>query len=237
MSAQIGQLQAHLPPADTLDAILLTRSGISGTFSLSFGTTFSDSTIAIACRHGTVTVSDRGKKVTVRHVPNPPPTNANDDTTGTTNHPTGPTMTDREVKDHRQDQWTKEFDQGSGVKEELSSWAQHLLDQAGMATTTTVGDTNEVRRGSRGRGGHGSNDDNNDDDDDKNIIKQDDRQSPEEALADLILVFISPFFISPFFPFFFFPFPFPPGKEIMRVYSLSSVWPDSGLIIHLLTKG
>lgn len=52
-----AQNQQHLPPVDTADAIVLTKTGISGTFSLSFGTTFGGHEYLFACEKGTVSVS------------------------------------------------------------------------------------------------------------------------------------------------------------------------------------
>lgn len=49
-------LQPHLAPVDTLNSIWLTKSGISGTFSMSFSTTFCRSEYNVACEKGTVTV-------------------------------------------------------------------------------------------------------------------------------------------------------------------------------------
>lgn len=40
ISAYTTLLQKHLPPVDTVNAIWKTESGASGTFSVSFGTTF-----------------------------------------------------------------------------------------------------------------------------------------------------------------------------------------------------
>ncbi|KAL9101606.1 MAG: hypothetical protein Q9163_003145 [Psora crenata] len=57
LSAYSSQLQRHLPPVDTIDAILKTRHGATGTMSVSFGTTFSGSEYAIACESGSIRVS------------------------------------------------------------------------------------------------------------------------------------------------------------------------------------
>ena len=66
LSAFTSQLQPHLPPIDTFNAVLQTVSGISGTFSVSFGTTFTGEEYTLACEDGTVTVS-KGKVVTKRN--------------------------------------------------------------------------------------------------------------------------------------------------------------------------
>ncbi|OCK82602.1 oxidoreductase-like protein family [Lepidopterella palustris CBS 459.81] len=61
-SAYTTLLQPHLPPVDTLDATVKTKSGVNGTFAVSFGTTFSGCEYAVACEKGTLTVF-RGKVV------------------------------------------------------------------------------------------------------------------------------------------------------------------------------
>lgn len=65
VSAFSAQLQPHLPPVDTLHALLQTGSGVSGTLSVSFGTSDSGSEYVVAAEKGTVTVL-RGKVVVVR---------------------------------------------------------------------------------------------------------------------------------------------------------------------------
>jgi predicted dehydrogenase len=64
LSAYTTLLQEHLPPVDTVNSIWHTKSGISGTFSVSFGTTLSAGEYTVACENGSVTIS--GGKVTVR---------------------------------------------------------------------------------------------------------------------------------------------------------------------------
>jgi len=49
-------LQSHLAPVDTVNSIWLTKSGVSGTVSMSFGTTFEELECNVACEKGTVTV-------------------------------------------------------------------------------------------------------------------------------------------------------------------------------------
>lgn len=56
LSAYTHLLQKHLPPVDTVDAIWKTESGVSGTFSLSFGSTLSGTDFTIACEKGSVSV-------------------------------------------------------------------------------------------------------------------------------------------------------------------------------------
>lgn len=60
LTAYTHLLQQHLPPVDTVDSIWQTKSGVSGTFSVSFGTSLSGSAYTVACEKGTVTVN-RGK--------------------------------------------------------------------------------------------------------------------------------------------------------------------------------
>ncbi len=57
LSSFTAQLQKHLPPVDTVDATLMTKTGITGTFSVSFGTTMTGSEWTIACEGGSVSVS------------------------------------------------------------------------------------------------------------------------------------------------------------------------------------
>ncbi|KAI9831313.1 MAG: hypothetical protein M1819_005087 [Sarea resinae] len=58
LSALTALLRPHLPPVDTVDSILRTSNDITGTFSVSFGTTFPrGSSWHIACEKGGVTVA------------------------------------------------------------------------------------------------------------------------------------------------------------------------------------
>ena len=57
LSAFTNQLQKHLPPVDTIDASLKTKSGATGTFSFSFGSTLSGSEWTIGCEKGLVSLS------------------------------------------------------------------------------------------------------------------------------------------------------------------------------------
>lgn len=50
-------MQKHLPPVDTLDAALKTKSGATGSFSVSFGTTMSGSEWTVGCEGGSVSIS------------------------------------------------------------------------------------------------------------------------------------------------------------------------------------
>lgn len=60
MSAFTAQLQEHLPPVDTLNAVVKTQNGVSGTLALSFGTRDKGGECVVACEEGTVTLM-RGK--------------------------------------------------------------------------------------------------------------------------------------------------------------------------------
>jgi predicted dehydrogenase len=57
LSAFTTQLQKHLPPVDTVDATLKTKTGVTGTFSVSFGTSLTGSEWTVACEGGSVSVS------------------------------------------------------------------------------------------------------------------------------------------------------------------------------------
>jgi predicted dehydrogenase len=56
LSARTTQLQPHLPPIDTVDAVLQTAQGATGSFSVSFGTMFDEMTWQAAFEHGSVVV-------------------------------------------------------------------------------------------------------------------------------------------------------------------------------------
>lgn len=64
LAAYTAQLQKHLPPIDTANATVMLANGSSGTFSVSFGTTFSGAEWIVACENGTVEVES--KKVIVK---------------------------------------------------------------------------------------------------------------------------------------------------------------------------
>ncbi|KAF4629173.1 hypothetical protein G7Y89_g8979 [Cudoniella acicularis] len=100
LTAYTTLLQEHLPPVDTVDSVWQTASGISGTFSVSFGTTLSGSEYTVACEKGSVTIVK--SKVTVRLG------EENQDNVSST-----------EFKD-----------EGSGVKQEVAAWAESLVDKS-----------------------------------------------------------------------------------------------------------
>jgi len=57
ISAYSTQLQKHLPPVDTIYATMRTKTGATGTFSVSFGTSLTGSEWTIGCEGGSVSVS------------------------------------------------------------------------------------------------------------------------------------------------------------------------------------
>ncbi|KAJ9288044.1 hypothetical protein DTO021C3_4448 [Paecilomyces variotii] len=63
LSAQTRLLQEHLAPVDTVDAVLKTKSGATGVFSVSFGSDFKDTAYEIACDGGVVTLTFDGVTV------------------------------------------------------------------------------------------------------------------------------------------------------------------------------
>jgi predicted dehydrogenase len=91
-------LREHLPPVDTVNSVWHTKTGISGTFSMSFGTTLSGNEFTVACEKGSVTLA-RGK-VTVRQ---------------------GEQSDNKSsVKEFN--------DEGNGVKQEVKAWAESITD-------------------------------------------------------------------------------------------------------------
>lgn len=96
LSAYTSLLQEHLPPVDTVDAIWRTESGVSGTFSVSFGTTLSGSEYTVACEKGSVTIVR--SKVTVRE---------GEEKDGK--------ITEKDFPE-----------EGSGVKAEVKAWAESI---------------------------------------------------------------------------------------------------------------
>jgi len=57
LSCFTSQKLEHLPPVDNVDATLRTKSGATGTVSISFGTTLKGSECAVGCEGGSVDVS------------------------------------------------------------------------------------------------------------------------------------------------------------------------------------
>ncbi|OJJ51221.1 hypothetical protein ASPZODRAFT_12059 [Penicilliopsis zonata CBS 506.65] len=60
LSAHTSLQQEHLPPVDTVDAVMKTRSGATGVLSMSFGSAFKDSTLEFSCEGGIVTLTFDG---------------------------------------------------------------------------------------------------------------------------------------------------------------------------------
>ena len=108
VSAYTTQLQEYLPPVDTVDATWQLENGSTGTFSVSFGTSFSGSEWSVACEGGTVSVS--GTKVMTK--------------------PKGCEEKTEEVKDEVET--TKEEHVAIGsVMPEVFAWAKSLADGKG----------------------------------------------------------------------------------------------------------
>lgn len=76
VSAFTHLIQPYLPPVDTADAILRTKSGVTGTFQISRGTSIKADEWTVACENGSVTVLfdkvivNRNGHETVETVPN-----------------------------------------------------------------------------------------------------------------------------------------------------------------------
>lgn len=63
VSAQSQQQQEYLPPVDTVDAVVKTRSGATGVVSLSWGSSFNDNIFEFACEKGVVSMHFDGVSV------------------------------------------------------------------------------------------------------------------------------------------------------------------------------
>lgn len=57
ISAQSCLQQQHLPPVDTVEAVMKTKSGATGVVSLSYGSQFNDSVFEFDCEGGVVTLN------------------------------------------------------------------------------------------------------------------------------------------------------------------------------------
>jgi len=97
LSSYSALLQKHLPPVDTVNSIWITKTGISGTFALSYGSTLNVGDHTVYCEKGSVTVA--GPKVTVRE-----------------GQQRDEKFTEREFPEDK-----------NGVKQEISAWAKALL--------------------------------------------------------------------------------------------------------------
>lgn len=101
VSAYTALLQEHLPPVDTVNSIWHTKSGISGTFSVSFGIQLWEHEYFIACEKGSITIAKgRETKVIVRGAE------------------------DSGVESSEKDYKGEE----SGVGQEIAAWAKSILD-------------------------------------------------------------------------------------------------------------
>jgi predicted dehydrogenase len=63
VSAFTAQLQPHLPPIDTINGTLRTKSGVSGTVAISFGTTLDDKSYHFGFEKGKIIVEDGVTKI------------------------------------------------------------------------------------------------------------------------------------------------------------------------------
>lgn len=63
LSAQSCLLQPYLPPVDTVDAVMRTRTGAPGVLSLSYGSPFKDAAFEFVCENRVVSL--HGDRVTV----------------------------------------------------------------------------------------------------------------------------------------------------------------------------
>lgn len=59
VAAHTAQLQKHLPPVDTIEAAVKTKSGAVGSISISFGTTVKGAEYYVGCENGFVSVSNQ----------------------------------------------------------------------------------------------------------------------------------------------------------------------------------
>ena len=57
ISAHTAQLQPHLPPVDTIEAVAKAKNGAVGTITISFGTTQKGKVCAVGCEKGYASVS------------------------------------------------------------------------------------------------------------------------------------------------------------------------------------
>jgi len=103
VAAFTTQLQEHLPPVDTVDATWRLGSGVTGAFSVSFGTTFKVVEYSVACEKGVVTAS-------VEFIPGG-------------GKPKG-TVVVRNAKNEEVSR--EEVPDSSGVKEEVKAWAEGI---------------------------------------------------------------------------------------------------------------
>ncbi|KAL9080744.1 MAG: hypothetical protein Q9157_000531 [Trypethelium eluteriae] len=96
------QLQNHLPPVDTLNATVKTKSGVTGSFAVSFGTTYDEYELSVACEKGAVYRDRAGTSFEVGIG--------------------GAVVVRSEGKQERTEFMNEEF----GVKQEVKAWAKAL---------------------------------------------------------------------------------------------------------------
>lgn len=109
LSAFTKLVRDHLPPVDTVDAIMRTKNGVQGTFSVSFGSSNSGSEYTITGEKGFVSVVRGGLLKTAKEQ--------------------GKTGAYVVVKLLDGEESTKDFpDDGTGVQEEVAAWAKSLAD-------------------------------------------------------------------------------------------------------------
>ena len=58
VSAFTSQIQEYLPPADTVDALFKTKSGVTGVFQLSVGTTLRENSWTVVCEDAWIKIED-----------------------------------------------------------------------------------------------------------------------------------------------------------------------------------
>lgn len=108
LSAFSTQNQPHLPPLDTVDACLKTKSGATGTVSISFGTTLKGSEYAVAYEKGSININtDPIGKLTSGK-----PLEGGAIVT---------TTVDGKIEE------TEVHDEGTGVKPEVRAWAEGIV--------------------------------------------------------------------------------------------------------------
>lgn len=104
LSAFTSQLQDYLPPVDTVDSTWKLSNGSTGTFSVSFGTSFSGAEWSVACEGGTVSI----------------------DRTIVKSKPTGGEEVTEDIKDEVEADTTGAHVPISSVATEVFAWAKSL---------------------------------------------------------------------------------------------------------------
>jgi predicted dehydrogenase len=104
LTAFTSQLQEYLPPVDTVDSAWKLSNGSTGTFSVSFGTSFSGAEWSVACEGGTVSI----------------------DRTIVKSKPTGSEEVTEDIKDEIDEDTTGAHVPISSVATEVFAWAKSL---------------------------------------------------------------------------------------------------------------